>query len=87
MKGSIYDSLRILAGIVLAIVFLFAVSMYLMKGEASPLSGVSEQLKGSFCNTDADCADGVCVGGECICFLDSQCKSKKCDMSIGLCSK
>lgn len=84
----IYDLLRIVIGIVIAIVFLFAVSMYIMRGEASPLENVGKQLKSGFCSSDADCSDGVCVGGECICFLDSQCKiSKRCDMSIGVCSK
>jgi len=82
----IYDLLRIVIGIVIAIVFLFAVSMYLIKDEASPVSGVAKQLNPAFCGADADCPEGVCLAGECACFLDSQCKTGgKCDMSVGLC--
>jgi len=88
-KGmEIYDLLRIVIGIVIAIVFLFSVSFYLIRGEASPLSGVSSQMNPAFCNSDADCKEGVCVGGSCTCFLDSQCKvSNRCDMGTGLCGK
>lgn len=88
MKGEIYDLLRTVIMIVIALVFLFAVSMYFIRGEASPLSGVSNQLNSTFCNADADCKEGVCVGGSCTCFLDSQCKvSNRCDMGTGLCGK
>lgn len=85
----LYDLPRIVIGLVIAIVFLVSVSIFLIRGEASPLSGASKQIvSSSFCNSDADCQEGVCIAGECACFLDSQCKtSKKCDMGIGLCSK
>ncbi len=82
----IYDLLRLVIGIVIAIVFLFALSMYLISGDSPSLENVNKQMKSGFCNTDADCSEGVCVAGECVCFLDSQCKtSNKCNMGIGVC--
>lgn len=88
-KGAeIYDYLRILLSIVILIVFIFAVFFYIMRAEASPAAEVEKKAKADFCSTDADCSEGVCTGGECVCFLDSQCKiSKKCDMGTGICGK
>lgn len=82
----IYDLLRIVIMIVIAIVFLVSVTLYLIRGDAPSLSGVEKQIKTSFCNSDADCSGGVCVSSECICFLDSQCGTGgKCDMGTGMC--
>ncbi len=80
----IYALLRIVIGIIVALVFLFGIAIPIFVGKSSPLSKINEKVKSPFCDTDADCEEGVCVSGECICFLDSQCKNK-CDMSIGLC--
>jgi|GEM_PF-5664006 len=54
--------------------------------------GVKKKEIGSysnFCEKDNDCIIdekkiGVCVAGECTCFLDSHCDGK-CDMSVGRC--
>lgn len=82
----IYDLLRLVIGIVIAIVFLISVTLYIVRGNSSPLSSASSQIKTSVCGSNADCSDGVCVAGSCACFLDSQCRSSgKCNMGTGSC--
>jgi hypothetical protein len=81
-----YDLLRIVFGVAIALVFLFGVAKPLLIDDSSTLSSAQSKIKSPYCNTDADCSNGVCSGGECVCFLDSQCKaSGRCNMGIGLC--
>lgn len=82
-KGQAWYPARIIVGIIIALIFLFAVSKPYL-AETVPKMGEEIEKISYGCSSNADCKEGVCVNAECICFVDAQC-SGSCDKSIGVC--
>ncbi len=45
---------------------------------------LESQRRSDRCVTDADCVEGVCVGGRCTCYVDEDCVGS-CFMPLGYC--
>lgn len=91
-KGDAYDLVKIVLMIIFTIIILFAAARPFFEQIVPKME--KEVMKISYgCTSNSDCTAGVCVNGECICFIDAQCfggagyaaSSMVCDKSIGVC--
>ena len=79
-------------GIMILIIGLQVAHKVLSSGDFSMFSNLRTKVGDPqiyACETDSDCIigenkNGICVAGECICFLDDHC-SKGCDIGRGVC--
>ncbi len=89
MKGfETYIAIMVVAGMVIAAIFLLGASGMLTGKESITASMAGELAKAGSggCGSDADCkGNGVCIGAKCVCFDDTQC-SVSCDKSVGKCT-
>jgi len=92
--ADLYTMLGFSVGMILLILGI-VIATKVLSGEFNILNdffGVNKKSienHSNFCEKDNDCRIdgrklGICVAGECTCFLDSHCDGE-CDMSVGRC--
>lgn len=91
--ADLYTMLAFSVGILVLIIGL-QIAHKVITSDFSIFSNVQKKVGDPYiyaCETDEDCVrdnekQGVCISGECVCFLNEHCSSK-CDIGRGVCKK